>query len=250
METKQTRPPLSSTNSDTVPADGGEKKRNRVSFKTIKFTNSRERLIRSDSNTAMNTEEAVSHETITPSEGSVEATQPSRDGSDYLILKHDKQKPQDSKACNARVSNDEVLFIEDIFVPGDTNDEAVVLELETYEWVPLSAHFTTAEDKDIQHMNQPSKTTDASEITLSSTVVPPKVFFDKKKNNYFVLDGVHRTFYLRKAGATHVLALVSSLYDLSLLNDREFWTKNYVVDNWEQLKSTLNKHVAAAMKSN
>lgn len=220
----------SSTGSNVGTPLPEKKGKNRVSFRTIKFSASKGRT---DSSSVI--DESV-HEI--KNSNSVDVTSSIPRTGDYLVLRSDKPKVKDSIVCQPRIVQEEILYLEDIFVVGD-HDEAV-LELETFEWVSLGAHFMTAEDKDMQHMFQPSKTTDAAEITLSSTVLPPKYFYDKPKENYFVLDGVHRTFYLRKATATHVLALVSGLYDISLLTNEEFWTKNYVVQNWEVLKKKLH----------
>jgi len=228
-----------SSSSDSIDrplqATPREKRKSRVSFRTIKYSTSRGIGGKSDSGAI---DETTIHEIqpLEPVEEKSSAVTTSS-STDYIVLRSDKSKPEGSITCKPSFPHEEVQFLEDIFVVGE-NDEPV-LELETYEWVSLQSHFQTAEDKDMQHMNQPSKTTDASEITLQSSIIPPKYFFDKKKNNYFVLDGIHRTFYLRRATATHVLALVSSLYDISHLDNQEFWKKNYVVENWEQLRAKL-----------
>jgi len=223
---------LSSSQNNASSTTPELKKKNKVSFRTLKLTGSKRDL-------GITFADKVDEARTNTSDPIVEAVERSRDVNDHLILRGDKTLQGDGVTCAPRHVNEEVMYLEDIFVGGD-NDEPV-LEVETYEWVPLSAHFQMSDDKDMQHMHQPSKTTDACEITLQSTVLPPKYFYDAHKQSYFVLDGVHRTFYLRKAGATHVLALVSSIKDISYLDNKDFWTTNYKVNNWEDLQKRLHK---------
>jgi len=233
-QTKESQTPLSAVSSTSSASSGLStpeiKKKNRVSFRTLKLSSSK----RQDSVQALETVHEIKNV-----EPIVEPVERSREANEYISLRSDKPLPENSSCCVPRHLHEEVMFLEDIFVAGD-NDEPV-LEVETYEWVPLSSHLKTSDDKDMAHMHQPSKHTDACEITLESTVLPPKYFLDKNKQSYFVLDGVHRTFYLRKVDATHVLALVSSIKAISTLDDKDFWTTNYKVSNWEDLRKRLHK---------
>jgi len=214
------------------------KRNNKVSFRTIKYSSSRNISGRTDSNSSVDVETINDARPIKNSE-SLEIPPPEHvHTNDWVVLRTNKPAPEGSKTCKPRFDHEEVLFLEDIYVVGEQNDDAA-LELESYEWVPLNASFRMSDDQHFDNMKEASKKTDASLITLDSEILPPKFFYDRKKNSYFILDGVHRLFFLRNTQATHILALVSSVYDISYMNNQAFWEKNFVVDSWNKLRAKL-----------
>ena len=119
------------------------------------------------------------------------------------------------------------------------------LELKCYEWVPLTAVI-----KDINGDEPRSRrNSKAAGINAKSLIEPPVYRFVDSDNYYEVIDGNHRTYFLRKNVpiVTHVLAIVHAFLTLRILRTTEnfgritmnFWVGNNYINSYWAYKRNL-----------
>ena len=103
---------------------------------------------------------------------------------------------------------------------------------------PLTANILNS------HGEKPTawRQSDAASINEKSGIEPPKYRFVDSDNYYEVIDGNHRTYFLRTnvPTVTHVLAIVDRFFNFeNIKDDRKFWEDHYEVRSWKQLHQQL-----------
>lgn len=56
---------------------------------------------------------------------------------------------------------------------------------------------------------------------------------------YLILGGIHRVYFLRKLGLSHVAAIVHRNYDASIFENTEFWLNTFEFESCKQCLDLL-----------